>query len=153
MTDNDNTLPNVNELTQLQLSNILYHIGANTYESKKYTREFIERVLIRASNLLSMLYEGERKGDTIKLHQDQREGAYSSISLSDLMEVTHRLITGCRYHPRCERMADHDQVCVADSVTKCRCCGEGQLRCYLENCDWDSMSDEMGIWEVPPRIP
>lgn len=47
-----NTVADMNNLSAIELSNILYHIAENTRVSQQYTREFITKCLLKASELL-----------------------------------------------------------------------------------------------------
>lgn len=47
-----NTVADVDSLTITELSNTLYHIAQHTEISKQYTRDFVEKCILKASELL-----------------------------------------------------------------------------------------------------
>jgi uncharacterized phage protein gp47/JayE len=131
MTEDINVLPDVNELNERQLGNILYHIAANTETSKGYTRRFIQQALQKASEMLYRAYEGDRKGELRRMADDAADGLYATYSLEDILNEIRENHGICRKHGNdCNGIQNTLHSCVMDRDVKCGCCQEGISECF-----------------------
>jgi len=118
----------IDKLTRAEVANIVYHIAANTQTSKEYTREFMEQVLLRASEMLSMDSIGYPTINPFELNVSEYSGVNGDI-LDECAEELHDFpVNLCSWHKECNHPTDPN-ICEINTAVTCYCCEDGRKYC------------------------